>query len=212
MGEISKLYKYSNYKPRVAKEMGKTVLYDGINKEIEKIKELVIEVDNNLRNNIVSAYLDEYYSLKSGDVLKSFIFIKYVYESIIGSGEDFNEFINSKKPYSYSSYSRLRYRLAIFNHFGLLKEVFLDYPELLVSKFFDKVTTLDIYKILSNNSFNSIEDFLEYVNNLSVFDKEKIFKQEVNQEEVVLLDRELMENLIKFRKKNNFIRMMMKKK
>lgn len=212
MGEISKLQKYSNYKPRVVKEMGKTVLYDGINREIEKIKELEIEVDNNLKNNIISAYLDEYCSLKSGDVLKSFVFIKNVYESVFGSIEGFNEFINGKKAYSYSSYSRLRYRLAIFNHFGFLKEVFVNYPELLVSKFFDKVTTLDIYKILLYNNFSSIEEFIKYVESLSFDDRENIHKQEVNQEEVRELDNELMESLTKIRKKNNFIRMMRKKK
>lgn len=189
------------------------LIYDTVENEVKKVnEEMGINLSRNMIVTLHTVFRDDSFVVKSDDFVKSIGFVKTVYFSLNGDLEGLEDFVNSRKCLAYSSYCRLRVRLAIFSHFGFLKEVFFNKTDLLISKTFDDVTTFDIYRILSNNKFNSLEEFISYVNELSHTDKESLQNIPVSSEDVKILDEELMANLNSLKKKNAFIKMMSKHK
>lgn len=173
---------------------------------------LDINLGPDMQRGIKSAYDDVSYILKTDDLLNSFTLVKTVYEALFGDTTGFEEFINYKQVLAYASYSRMRYRLAIFNHFGFLKEVFINNTELLIPKFFDKITTFDIYRILSVINFNNLGDFINYVNGLNCNVKDKFHSIKIDEDEMRELDSELMDTLQSLKKKNSFLKLMESKR
>jgi len=184
-----------------------------IHREVLMVKEqLGINLSRSTVVSIESAFFDTSYNIKISDIKNSLSFIKLVYIALFGDIEGLDDFINSKRIYGYATYSRMRIRLAIFNHFGFLKEAFTIKPELLISKFFNDISTSDIYKVLSTNKFNSLDEFISYVNRLTFSEKEELRKTQVSGEVFKELDDELMKELKSLSNKNAFLKMMNKSK
>ena len=180
-----------------------------IHREVLMVKEqLGINLSRSTVVSIESAFFDTSYNIKISDIKNSLSFIKLVYIALFGDIEGLDDFINSKRIYGYATYSRMRIRLAIFNHFDFLKEAFVSKPELLISKFFNDISTSDIYKVLSTNKFNSLDEFISYVRKLTFVDKEELRKVEVSGE----VFKELDDELKSLSNKNAFLKMMNKSK
>ena len=212
MGEITRLgkkYRYGNhYYTSLASND-----YNYVLREIELVeKELSIQISDFMRTNIVSAYQDTSYVLKLNDLKNSMMLIKLVYYAIYGSIEGLDDFINSRKVFAYSSYHRMNIRLAIFNHFNFLEDVFVNKPELLISKFFNSVSTTDIYKILSLNKFNDLDEFITFVKSLTHSEKEEIHSIQINKEVFAEISLEFKGSLKTLKKRNVFLKMMNSRK
>lgn len=176
--------------------------------EIEKISsELGVSVSNKIRNTIENAYFNDF-SLKLGEIYKVIKFVKEVYVSIFGSADGFEKYLENNSVLLCTNYAQVQFRTAIFNHFNLLKDAFLNDAELLTSSY-TMVTTKDFYRILYSQSINTLEEFKEFALRVSPNNLNKIRKScEVNREMMLQFYSELMDDLKSLKRKNRFLYMM----
>lgn len=209
MGDISKERKFA-IMVNIDKSLGDLLNFRLSNArlEIEKISsELGVNVSNKIRNIIENAYYNDF-SLKLGEIYKVIRFVKEVYISIFGNVDGFEKYLENNSVLLCTNYAQVQFRTAIFNHFGLLKEVFINDAELLTNSY-TMVTTKDFYRILYLRSINTIEEFKEFALRVSPNNLNKMRKScEVNREMMLQFYSELMDDLKSLKRKNKFLYMM----
>ena len=183
-----------------------------IYEELQRIKsELLLNLDDKLINYIDWAY---YNNLKFnvGEIYNVLKFLKIVYLSIFGTTDGLEDFLSERKELLSSGVNCIRRRLAIFTHFGLLKEVFVENTKYITADF-TLVTTKDIYRMFSLGVINDLEGFYESAKFLSSQELDRLRNAiEVSDDTLVSLVKEMQDSLIRIRKKSVFLHTMSKKK
>ena len=99
--------------------------------------------------------------IKDKDVSNTLYLVKKIYIALTGTEEGFSEFID-RHPEFFTSYNSFKIRAAILSHFNLLEEAFLNTPELLSNQHFDKINSIDFYRILyTYKDISSLEEFIQ---------------------------------------------------
>lgn len=180
--------------------------------EIEKIKsELGIEIDGVLAKRIDYFYYNNF-GLKIGEIYNVLSFVKEVYVSLYGSSDGIEGFIRQRSELLDTSYSYIVYRLAIFSHFGLLEDAFLNYTILITSSF-TMVSTKDFYRLFSLGAISNIDEFKNLAIKISPDELKRLRRAcKVDKELLLELNQEMRENLNRIRNKSIFMYMLKNKK
>ena len=183
------------------------------NEELLKFKAEHPNMTRNFYQFVYSSYASEYSVLDRNEMTNLISFIKFVYVSINGTEEGFEEFIDKNNVLCRSKYGDFRFRLALFNHYGFLDEVIEKGYLMLTREYNNIFTTRALYGAMSKQEFKSIDEIRNYLYNLSITEMEELKREyPLEPQEQMILDEELMETLQKRGKKSKFVHLMTAKR
>lgn len=142
-------------------------------------------------------------------ILDNIDFVDSILNAFGYNDEEKREFIYKNVRIVLGDYKNFRYRLAIFNHFGFLKEVFFEKYRLLNLELdiIHGFNTSNLYSVCMDNQFSNLDEIEEIISRMKQTDLLEHKKNcPYNEESMRSLDAKLIQDLKRLKFKNDLAR------